>query len=61
MEEGEENTSNFMSILLTNLQVNYEAWKAELPPEDQEEPKAEEVKEEEEEKFEPKIAVVEEV
>ena len=32
--ESEEGGSNFMSILLTNLQVNYEAWKAELPEEE---------------------------
>ena len=55
MEEIEESTSNFMSILLTNLQVNYEAWKAELPPEDQEAEEAKEEEEEEEEEDEVKL------
>ena len=28
---------NFMSIILSNLQINYEAWQAELPPDNEEE------------------------
>ena len=28
---------NFMSIILSNLQINYEAWQAELPPDKEEE------------------------
>lgn len=44
-----EEESNFMSILLTNLQVNYEAWKAEIPPEPEEEIKEEEKEETKEE------------
>ena len=47
MGDGEEEaTQKFMSIILTNLHVNYEGWKAELPKEEGEE---EEVKKEEEE------------
>jgi hypothetical protein len=42
--EVEEET-NFMSILLTNLQINYEAWRAELPEEERKE--EEEAKEDE--------------
>ena len=34
--EMEEET-HFMSILLTNLQINYDAWKAELPEEERKE------------------------
>lgn len=53
--DSEEGEANFMSILLTNLQVNYEAWKAELPEEEEtkEEAKKEadtEKKDEQEEK-----------
>ena len=45
-EEAEEESqgSKFMSLILTNLQVNFEGWKAELPPE----PKPEQEEEEEE-------------
>ena len=39
--EGEASTK-FMSIILTNLQTNYDGWKAELPPEDREEMKKKE-------------------
>lgn len=38
LEDGEEQPApKFMSIILTNLQINYEAWKAEVIPEDREE------------------------
>ena len=40
---------NFMSIILTNLQINYEAWQAELPPDPKEEEGRREAAEEEEE------------
>ncbi len=43
MEAGREVTK-FMSIILTNLQINYDGWKAELPPEDRE-PEGKEEKE----------------
>ena len=33
---------NFMSIILSNLQINYEAWQAELPPDKEEEEDREE-------------------
>ena len=40
-EAGQEPEAKFMSIILTNLQVNYEGWKAELPKEEDEEEKDE--------------------
>ena len=43
--EAEAASTKFMSIILTNLQINYDGWKAELPPEDGEEAKKKEEKE----------------
>ena len=40
---------NFVSIILANLQINYEAWQAELPPDPKEEGRREAAEEEEEE------------
>ena len=37
----------FVSIILTNLQINYDGWKAELPKEEEEEEVVEEEKEDE--------------
>lgn len=53
-------SSKFMSIILTNLQVNYDGWKAELPPEDKEE-EVEEGKEEDKEEEENESSEVTEV
>ena len=39
-EEGRD--PKFMSIILTNLQINYEGWKAELPEDKEEEEEEEE-------------------
>ena len=36
-EAEEQPTVKFMSIILTNLQINYDGWKAELPKEEEEE------------------------
>lgn len=41
-EADQDPDAKFMSIILTNLQINYDGWKAELPKEEEEE---EEVKE----------------
>lgn len=38
---SEEGRPKFMSIILTNLQINYEGWKAELPPEEKEDERGE--------------------
>ena len=45
-----ESGTKFMSIILTNLQINYDGWKAELPPEEtsKEEEEEEGAKKEEE-------------
>lgn len=43
LEAGRKTEKKFMSIILNNLHINYEGWRAELP-------KEEEVKEEEETK-----------
>ncbi len=42
LEDEIQPATKFMSIILTNLQINYEGWKAELPPEERVEEEAEE-------------------
>ena len=44
--------SKFMSIILTNLQINFDGWKAELPPEDKKEEEAAATKEDKKEEVE---------
>ena len=46
--ETETASTKFMSIILTNLQINYDGWKAELPPEEEEAKEEEKVEEKEE-------------
>lgn len=41
MHENDAPQHKFMSILITNLDVNYDAWKAELPSEENEDNKEE--------------------
>ena len=47
LEAGRKTEKKFMSIILNNLHINYEGWRAELPKEEEEE---EEEKEEQDTK-----------
>ena len=49
LEAERKTEKKFMSIILNNLHINYEGWRAELPKEEEEEEKGVAVEDEDEE------------